>query len=167
MTIKETKEFMERIKVYYPNFMVDEYTLKEWYGQLKDYSTQDINEKFNEHLKSEQYGDYIPKINFLTKYLTKEKDKGNTNINGIFTNCQLCGKVIPLKEYKEHYSHCSSVDYIIRQVRRFKSKELTREQLEELGENKFNELYEKVVEMTYQLGTKEEKYYIEKYRESA
>ena len=166
MKINETKDFMERVKVYYPSFIVDDYTIKEWHSQLKDYSFQDINEKLNEHLKSEQYGDYIPKLNFLTKYLTKEKDKESKNLDDIYTNCILCGKSIKLSEFKIHHQKCSSIDYIIRQVRKYKNREHNREEIESLSDEKFDSLYEKVIDLTYENSSADEKKYITKYRES-
>ena len=45
MTINETKQFMERIKTYYPTFIIDDFTIKEWHSQLKDYNNQDISLK--------------------------------------------------------------------------------------------------------------------------
>lgn len=166
MTIGETKQFMERVKTYYPTFLIDDFTIKEWHSQLKDYNCQDVNEKLNEHLRSEQYGDYIPKINFLTKYLTKEKDKGKDNANEIHTNCTLCGANILLSDFAIHYYKCSSIDYIIRQVKKYKNQDLPRNDIENLSEQKFNSLYEKVLNLTYEFGNNEEKKYIDKYRES-
>ena len=75
MTIKETNDFMERIKQHYQEFVIDDYKIEEWYKELKDYDYQEVNAKLEEHLRNEQYGTSIPKVYFLTKYLTKEKDK--------------------------------------------------------------------------------------------
>ena len=166
MNINETKEFMERIKIHYPSFIIDTYTIEEWHKELKDYSFEDINKKFEEHLRNEQYGNNIPRIWFLTKYLTKEADKGKNNASDIKTNCQLCGKEIILSEYSNHYHKCSSVDYIIRQVKKYKGQELPRKDIEELTDEKFDKLYDKVLNLTFECGTPDEKKYIAKYRES-
>ena len=166
MTREDTKNFLRRIKQHYQEFSVDDYKISEWHNELKDYSVEDINNKFEEHLKNEQYGNNIPKIWFLTKYLTKEKDKGKNNASDIKTNCQLCGKEIVLSEYSNHYHKCSSVDYIIRQVRKYRNQELPRKDIEELSDEKFDKLYEKAINLAYENGTAEEKKYIDKYRES-
>lgn len=166
MTREDTKNFLRRIKQHYQEFSVDDYKVSEWYNELKDYSVEDINNKFEEHLRNEQYGNSIPKIWFLTKYLTKEVDKGKNNANEIHINCMICGKELILSEYEEHYHKCSSIDYIIRQYKKFKGQEISRKDLEELSDNKFEEVYEKIINMTYENGTTQEKKYIEKYRES-
>lgn len=77
---KETINFMERVKSHYQEFIIDDFKISEWYGKLKDYDAEDVNKKFDEHLGSEVYGDYIPKIMFLTKYLTPTKEKGKLSI---------------------------------------------------------------------------------------
>lgn len=149
MTLKETKEFMERIKTYYPNFMIDDFTVKEWNSQLKDYSYQDISEKFSEHLKSEEYGNYVPRINFLTKYLTKEKEKGNNNADKIYTNCNLCGKSLLLSEYETHFHKCSSIGYVMKQYKKYKGKDLNREKLENASEEMLDKFYNEILQMVY------------------
>jgi len=166
MTREDTKNFLRRIKQHYQEFSVDDYKISEWHNELKDYNVDDINKKFEEHLKNEQYGNTIPRIWFLTKYLTKEKDKGKNNANEIITNCTLCGAEILLSDYEKHYRKCSSIDYIIRQYKKFKNQTITRKDLEELSDKKFDEIYEKIVNMTYDLGSLQEKKYIESYRNS-
>lgn len=166
MTREDTKNFLRRIKQHYQDFSVDDYKIAEWHNELKDYNVDDINNKFEEHLRNEQYGNNIPKIWFLTKYLTKEKDKGKDSADKILTNCQLCGKEIKLSEYEEHYHKCSSVEYVIRQYKKYRNQELPREDIEALGNNKFEELYNKAIDLAYQNGTADEKKYIECYRKS-
>lgn len=148
MTKDETKTFLKRIKQHYQEFAVDDYKLNEWYKELKDYSNEDVNQKFEEHLRSEQYGSTIPKIWFLTKYLTKENKKGQNNANNIKTNCQLCGKEVTLSEYENHYRKCSSVDYVIRQFRRFENKIFDREKIEQLDQERFDKLYDEALAIT-------------------
>ena len=149
MTIKETKDFLERIKTYYQSFMIDDYIIKEWHSQLKDYSSQDINGKFNEHLKSEEFSNYVPKIAFLTKYLTKENEKGNNNKEKIKTNCQLCGEEVTLAEYEDHYHKCSSICYIITQYKKYTGKEINREKLENATQEQFDNIYDQVLKLVY------------------
>ena len=74
MEKKQVIEFMDRIKSHYQEFIIDDFKIKEWYDELKDYSYEDVNKKLDEHLRSEQYGNFIPKVYFLTKFLTKEKE---------------------------------------------------------------------------------------------
>ena len=65
MSIEETKNFMIRIKQHYQEFVMDNIKLNEWYSELKDYDYFEVNNKFEEHLRNEQYGNQIPKIGFF------------------------------------------------------------------------------------------------------
>ena len=86
MTIKETNQFMERIKSHYQEFIVDDFKIKEWHKELSKFDLEDVNKKLDEHLKSSEYGEYIPKLFFLTKYLIPSKDKGK--IKHYVVKCQ-------------------------------------------------------------------------------
>ena len=71
MELKDVKMVLKRIQVNYPNFIVDGYVQSEWYRELKDYCLEDVMQKLEQHFRSEQYGNSIPKVYFLTKYLNK------------------------------------------------------------------------------------------------
>ena len=110
MTIQETKEFMERIKSYYQTFIVDTFTTSNWYQQLKEYSAKDINERLNTHLRSELYGDYVPKISFLLKGLRKENDPG-IDKSKIFVRCNKCHHLYSLSDKQNHDNLCCDIDF--------------------------------------------------------
>jgi hypothetical protein len=139
MELKDVKTILNRIKVNYPTFQNDDYTRSEWYNELKDYSLNDVMEKLEQHFRSEQYGNSIPKVYFLTKYLTKEKDKLKTNI--CYISCSICGKRISNLEMEKHYERCNSVDYLIRNSERYFDKKLNREKLMEADEHTFKNYY--------------------------
>ena len=69
MELKDVKIILKRIQVNYPNFIVDSYVQSEWYRELKDYCLEDVMQKLEQHFRSEQYGNSIPKVYFLKKYL--------------------------------------------------------------------------------------------------
>ena len=145
MTIKETNDFMERIKQHYQEFVIDDYKIEEWYKELKDYDYQEVNAKLEEHLRNEQYGTSIPKVYFLTKYLTKEKDKNKYNTSNIIVRCQICGKKIRMNLYDKHYERCSSVEYLDIQSRRLYNKNLDKQKLRDMPDDSFNKIYNKVL----------------------
>ena len=62
MTIQETKQFMTRIKQHYQEFVIDNYKIDEWYKELKSYDYDEVNKKLDEHLRNEQYGQYLKYI---------------------------------------------------------------------------------------------------------
>lgn len=145
MTIQETNKIMLRIKEHYQDFIIDEGKIEEWYTYLKDYSYSDVSKKLDEHLMSEQYGQYIPKIAFLVKYLTKEEDKGK-KVN-YKVQCLICKKYIYDEDYDEHYRRCSSVNYMDNQYYKYTGKRLDREKLYKMSEDEFRKKYRSMLEL--------------------
>lgn len=139
MELKDVKMILNRIKVNYPTFVNDDYTRSEWYKELKDYSLEDVMKKLEQHFRSEQYGNSIPKVYFLTKYLTKEKEK-NTKEN-ISYICPFCKKSISLELYEKHYNKCSSIDYLMNLSKKYFGKPLNKEKLEQADDDVFEKYY--------------------------
>lgn len=142
MTIMEAKDFMKRVKSHYQDFIIDDFKIKEWYSELKKYDYEDVNKKFEEHLRSENYGESIPKLYFLTKYLTKTEDKGK--VKNYVVYCQLCEKQIDLRDYDKHYSRCSAINYIENYMEKFFNKKVkNKDELFLMSDEKFNSMYDK------------------------
>lgn len=139
MELKDVKIILNRVKVNYPTFVNDGYTQSEWYKELKDYSLEDVMQKLEQHFRSEQYGNSIPKVYFLTKYLTKEKEK-NIKEN-IKYKCPFCEKYIDSDMYDEHYDRCSSIDYLIRMSNKYFNKPLNKEKLQQANDDTLDSYY--------------------------
>lgn len=139
MELKDVKIILNRVKVNYPTFVNDGYTQSEWYKELKDYSLEDVMQKLEQHFRSEQYGNSIPKVYFLTKYLTKEKEKNI--VENLSYKCPFCEKYIPMEFYEQHYDKCSSIDYLMRASKKYFDKPLNRQKLEDADENTFEKYY--------------------------
>ena len=141
MTIKETNQFMERIKSHYQEFIVDDFKIKEWHKELSKFDLEDVNKKLDEHLKSSEYGEYIPKLFFLTKYLIPSKDKGK--IKHYVVKCQLCNCDIPDSEYDEHYRRCSSASTIVRDMKLYFNLTVDYQQLMLMNPIEFEKTYQR------------------------
>ena len=144
MNKKETINFMERVKSHYQEFIIDDFKISEWYGKLKDYDAEDVNKKFDEHLGSEVYGDYIPKIMFLTKYLTPTKEKGK--IKHYTIRCPECECNIPDEDFEYHTKRCFEASTIVRDFKRYFNQSLQKEKIMKLDEEDFEELYQKYID---------------------
>lgn len=140
MTIEDTKEFMKRIKQHYQEFSVDTYKIKEWYRELEKYDLEDVNRKLDDHLRSERWGNEIPKLYFLTKYLITSKEK--QSVKSYVTTCSNCGKVINFNNWDKHIERCNSVEYLNKQSMRFFGKEIDKEKYMNMGEEEFIKKYE-------------------------
>lgn len=141
MTIKETNEFMERIKSHYQEFIIDDFKIKEWHKELAQYDSEDVNKKLEQHLKSEIYGDSIPKLYFLTRYLIPTEDKGK--INHHYVECQLCQQSVFDSDYDNHYKRCSSATTIARDMKKYFNMNVNYQIMMNMTEKDFDELYVK------------------------
>ena len=156
MTIQETNLFLKRIKQHYQDFIIDNSKVDEWYRELKDYDYVEVNNKLDDHLRNEQYGHQIPKVAFLTKYLTKISEKSKNNANNIRVRCHLCGAGMPLTEYGKHIERCNSVEYLNQQCLRLKDREIDKEKYRSMDYKSFNSIYDKVLEEILKITTDEE-----------
>lgn len=164
MTRIQVKDFMERIKLHYQEFVIDEKRVEEWYKMLKDYDEIEVNEKLNEHLDNEQYGHLIPKVAFLVKYLTKISDKQKYNTENIKVKCNLCGATTSYSAFEKHLTRCNSVEYLNQQSLRLYEKEIDKEKYRNLDEETFNKIYDKVLMKILEItDNKVEKYMISQY----
>ena len=144
MTVQETNLFLKRIKQYYSDFIVDDTKVEEWYNQLKEYDADDVNERLNKHLKSQEYGDYPPKLNYILAGIIKTKDKDAVRKYAII--CENCGKVLDYFNYDEHIRKCNSIDYVIKEAK-YLNKTITRDQLEQLPDNVFWDKYDALLQI--------------------
>lgn len=161
MKKNEVAEILKRIKSNYQDFIVDEYKTNEWFKELKDYDFEDVMKKVEEHMRSEDYGNFPPKLYFLTKYLKTIAQK-NT-ITNYKLQCTVCGEHIPEVEYNDHYDRCMDVDYIVRIREKYFNKKITKEMKQRfmgLSQEQFNNKFLEFLNEIYNGVPKEEQYHI-------
>ena len=140
MTKSEVITLLERIKANYQSFSQENYVLTEWYSRLKDYDAEDVYKKFDEHLHGE-LNSQIPKIHFITKYLTKSADKGKTSYK---VWCPRCNAILSLIEYQNHIERHNSIDFMKSHKDMFKK--FDEEQLMKMSNENFNKGYDQWLE---------------------
>ena len=160
MEKNDVKDILKKIKSNYNEFVINDYTTNEWYQELKDYDFEDVVAKINEHIRSEQ--DRPPRVYVLTKNLIKIADKNKQEEYVI--NCPLCGRVLKPEEYDVHYDRCLSVQYILRQYRRFNiPNPPTKKVLYQMEQHEFDERYKRLLMYVQKFSTNEnEKWVIDK-----
>lgn len=146
MTIEQTRDFMERIKQHYQEFTIDNPRIEEWHRELRKYAYDDVDKKLDEHLKSEQFGNQIPKLFFLTKYLTPEKDKIKNKGESLLVRCTICGKIVKYTNFQNHIDRCNSVDYLNIQSKRLFDKEIDKDKYRNMSDEDFDKVYNRVLE---------------------
>ena len=162
MEKKQVIKFMQRIKSHYQEFIIDDFKVEEWYKELKDYNEEDVNKKLENHLNSEQYGEQIPKIYFLTKYLIKEQDK-DKQLTGS-KQCHICHKFINIDDFEKHFDRCSSVDYLNRRNIDYFNKPIDKEKYMTMQQKEFDEKYNKMCYYIFErTQNPKEKYCLEQY----
>jgi len=141
MEKKETVKFMERIKSHYQEFVIDDFKISEWHGKLKDYDAEDVNAKLDEHLNSEVYGEQIPKVYFLTKYLIPTVDKGKVKHYTVI--CKACGQAVFDTEIKKHEQRCLESNSVVRDMKNYFNIKVDKQQLMLMDDKKFEATYQK------------------------
>ena len=150
MTLNETKELFKRIKAHYPNFNDDDYVIKEWFRYIEPYEKEDIHKKLEQHLKGD-YSQYEPKVTFLTRYLKTKEEKLKSQ--EYYVSCGICGQAVNLNDFQKHYDRCLSVEYINKIRLKYFEKEVNKEELRKMEEDKFIEIYEKMLNVVLQKTT--------------
>lgn len=149
MTKTEVIKFMEVIKSYYQNFLMEDYVINEWYRQLSKYEKNDVYKKFEEHLKSD-YQDKPPKLHYLIKYLKTPEEKEKAKKAPYLVACNLCGRYMALTEYNEHYDKCLAEEIVYREILR-DGTEIGRNEIKKLSKDTLNEIYAKVMSRSKKL----------------
>ena len=139
MEKQETMTIMKRIKSHYQEFAIDDFKVEEWHKELKHYDFNDVDAKLDDHLKSEVYGEQIPKLFFLTKHLIPSSEKGK--IRKYVICCQNCGAEVPDTMFDKHFSRCSSTMVIIKGLKKHFNITVDKEALDKLSDSRFNEAY--------------------------
>lgn len=144
MTRKETAEFMERIRLHYPNkFIVDKIKINTWYNTLQNFSFDELNEKLERHLKNEEFADRVPSLDFLVRYATPE----NYVDEDYIIECKKCSRYFEDHEtYSDHIDRCIRITTMIRDMKNYFDINLSREKMEMYNDRQINELYNRYVD---------------------
>lgn len=154
MTNDEVMLFIQQIKKDYPRFdlTADEYQV--WHDQLVKLQKEIAELKYEEHKKS-GFKTIPPKLEVFI-YKPKEEVK-----NRIFTEkCAKCGKTLYHEAMNLHEARHRSVDYIKSRTEKYFNKEFTKEKYESLmvmGENAFQDTYDKFLKLLLKVVTGVEK----------
>lgn len=143
MEILETTKIMERIKQHYQDFIIDDYKIEEWHNELSKYDFKEVNDKLDQHMRSEQYGQYIPKLFFLTRNLKTLQQKSEKKEYIVI--CPFCKTYVNFDRFDSHRERCSSVDFIQEQCERFNLKSIDKNYYRKMPQEQFEEFYNKLL----------------------
>lgn len=151
MTIEDTKKLIKKIKMFRPFFQTgnstreDDTFAKEWFKILEPYSSIDINTNLEIYFKNSNNFGKTPEPFQLIHGCVTEKEKIKLNDkNSIRVRCPICGKVFGLSVLDDHYGRCSSIDYLVKNQKKYFDKDVSEETIQKLFEasdEKFDEVY--------------------------
>ncbi len=145
MTIDETKQVIDKIKIYRPTFCTqfdksefDKLKL-EWFRIFEPYDYIDVDRKLDEYFEdNENFGRY-PDPYYLTKYLVKIESKMKPGI--MYISCHICNKKIEMCNFDKHFDRCSSIDYVCRNYTKYFNKTIDKSALCKLSNIEFGQRY--------------------------
>lgn len=150
MKKNETIEMMKYIKTNYEFFEITEEKVNVWYETLKAYTFNDVLNNLKKVIGSGQWKS-APPLDVITHGL-KEQSSYLDWQKGV-VKCPRCGKAFNIdnESYEsvglnEHRKRCNSIDYVIRETKKWFNKDLTRAELWNMDEDEFNYRYNKLVE---------------------
>lgn len=148
MTERETVQILDEISYQNKNFSYTNEMLRSWYQVLKDYDFEDVIRVVKESLSEEKFQYQTPSAYYLIKNLRKTSEKQELNSYQVF--CPICGRLFKTyQEEEKHFDRCSSVEYVIREYKKWYGKDLDKKELFEMNEDDFKIRYLKLLSHIY------------------
>lgn len=147
MKNEEIVKLFNRIKNHYNTFTTGDDKVQEWHRFLKDYSSEDVNNKLDEYLQCEH--DQPPLCMSLIRGINKIKKSDSTDI--WLTRCDLCKKEFTIynndmTEFDKHYRRCQKIDFIDLMSMRYKQEHIEKVIYYEMSDEELEKRYRKVMD---------------------
>lgn len=144
MNREEVVDLFEFLEINYPNFSYSSKTIDTWLNELQMFDVDDVKRNLKELMAEDLYSKTPPLLSRIIRGLTPKNEKIDFTKTVYF--CSRCNKGFNSKEdCDEHFDRCSSVDYVIRETRKWFKKELTRKELFAMSDEEFQERYFKLL----------------------
>lgn len=156
MTVNEVTKILDTIAHQNKNFKYSTEMLNSWYKVFKDYDFNDVDNVLAECLSEEKFQNQNPTAYYLVKNLKKVTEK--TTLNSYQVYCPICGRLFKTYlEEEEHFDRCSSVDYIIREYKKWypNERQPNKQELYEMSNGEFKIRYLKLLNHIYRNTTSE------------
>lgn len=150
----DCREILDYVSMNYSNFQIDNNLFNMWFNELQQYDKDDVLNKIKEMISKDLYQMKPPTLMAIIKDIPKQQEKLDWNKGVAF--CNYCGKgfnigdvKLPnaLAELHKHEDKCRSMNFIIKQVKKYKGIELTRKELWSYDDDKFEKVYNKTLEL--------------------
>lgn len=149
MTREEVLDLFEFLNLNYPTFESSPERINAWLNELQMYDTEDVKKNLKDLMAEDLYSKTPPLLSRIIRGLTPKNEK--LNFTEIVYFCQRCHKGFNSKEECDiHFDRCLSIDYVIRESRKWFKKELTRKELFEMSDEEFKKRYNKLLYWLYE-----------------
>lgn len=148
MTHIEVIDLLDYMNSAYPNFDVqDDSKVLAWVDILQPYDKEDVKIALDNAMAEKQFQYNPPQAQYIVKDLIKKYEKVDYSKQVIY--CQNCGRPLNQPEYKKHFERCNSVEYIVKNAKKWLNKDLSKKRLFEMSEDEFNKGYDKLLHFIY------------------
>lgn len=134
-----------------PNFNYrEERIIDTWYSILKDYEYKEVFNKVNILLEEDRFQYQAPSPQLVVRDLRKISEKVKLNSYKVY--CPICDRLFnSYDEQVKHFDRCSSVDYIIREYKKWypNEEQPTKKDLYNMPESEFKIRYLKLLKHIY------------------
>lgn len=158
MTKEQVKELLNILNNNYNNFINEnnyESILTTWLNELCQYDYNDVLERTKELLSKSEFQMKQPTLYHIVAPLTKVNDK--VDFTKMVFYCPRCKKAFNDEIIMDkHTDRCRSIDYVIRETKKWFNKDITRKELFQMNEKEFEERYDKLLRYIMEHTTNEE-----------
>ena len=141
---EETKELIKLIKYNYPSLEVKEGMISMWAQIMSEYEFDDVKHSLEVYMADDRFQKQPPTAYLLVKGLPKIGDRIDFTKDTFY--CRHCGKAFnDLDEHDRHFEKCSSIQYLIRENKKWFNRIIDRRSLWQLSDDEFEERYNKML----------------------
>ena len=154
MNREQVKKVLDILKLNYPNYINENnkaFMLEEWCKELNEYSFDDTIERIKQVMSEERYQMKPPTLYYITNGMIKLKNKIDYNEDVHY--CDNCHRPFnDLNQMMEHRARENSIEYIIRESKKWFNKTFDKEGIDnlyEMSEEEFDTRYKKLLKYIY------------------
>lgn len=154
MNKDEVSQLLSDFESNYKDFTVTKELFDTWLNELQQYDFDDVIARVKQLFAGGRYNYNPPPLIMVTDGLTKKHHKLDWKKNVVL--CHFCNKGFNVDEkgysaeLKEHENRCRSINYVIRQMKKWYGVTITRGELWALPKEEFDTKYDKLLHYIYE-----------------
>lgn len=154
MNKEQVNEMLSQLSMQYQNFKITDELFDMWFDELQQYDFNDVIDRLKHLVSTGRYNYNPPPLIMIIDGLTKKHHKLDWKKNVVL--CHFCNKGFNVDEkgysaeLKEHEDRCRSINYVIRQMKKWYGVTITRGELWALPKEEFDAKYDKLLHYIYE-----------------